>query len=103
MEAELPTKVASPAAQSGIRTSGSHEIDATIHSHPDGPPAPWPQTGSQHPSEAPATSGPTTITRHSRSKNWGPKTVSSLDAELIDTCKPTILLRTPSAGCDCPA
>jgi len=29
--------------------------------------APRPQTGSQHPAEAPATSGPTTITRHSRS------------------------------------
>ena len=39
MEAELPPERDSPAAQAGSEPQVSHEIDATIHSHPDGPPA----------------------------------------------------------------
>src|SRR5882762_4999336 len=39
VEAELPPERDSPAAQAGSEPQVSHEIDATIHSHRDGPPA----------------------------------------------------------------
>src|ERR1700720_741671 len=39
VEAELPPERDSPAAQAGSEPQVSHEIDATIHSHPDGLPA----------------------------------------------------------------
>src|SRR5467141_3067473 len=39
VEAELPPERDSPAAQAGSEPQVSHEIDATIHSHPGGPPA----------------------------------------------------------------
>ena len=39
MEAKLPPERDSPAAQAGSEPQVSHEIDATIHSHRDGPPA----------------------------------------------------------------
>src|SRR3984893_3319613 len=39
VEAELPPERDSPAAQAGSEPQVSHEIDATIHNHPDGPPA----------------------------------------------------------------
>src|SRR3984893_11008764 len=39
VEAELPPERDSPAAQAGSEPQVSHEIDATIHSYRDGPPA----------------------------------------------------------------
>src|SRR5258707_11541926 len=39
VEAELPPERDSPAAQARSEPQVSHEIDATIHSHRDGPPA----------------------------------------------------------------
>src|ERR1700719_4116410 len=39
VEAQLPPERDSPAAQAGSEPQVSHEIDATIHSHPDGLPA----------------------------------------------------------------
>src|SRR6266481_774893 len=39
VEAELPPERDSPAAQAGSDPQVSHAIDATIHSHRDGPPA----------------------------------------------------------------
>src|SRR6266481_3564032 len=39
VEVEFPPERDSPAAQAGSEPQVSHEIDATIHSHPDGPPA----------------------------------------------------------------